>query len=182
MANCAKCGADVPIGATKCEYCGSVIDLPRREGFGAAPLSATRFKRVSIGLMVIYAIITLGVYLSAWFYVRRKQLAELSPKIKNARYLFGSILCLHIIYALGFLGYLGDPDGELLSALQMLWYLIWAGLICSSFVVRAALAELSEKNGSDFANSVIWAVLFNSLYLQSCINGMLDARILDKVK
>jgi hypothetical protein len=130
MANCQKCGADIPIGAARCEYCGAVVDLPKESPSagtkverGAVPGAATPcFKRVSVGMMVVFALITTGLYLSAWFFVRRGQFAGLSPKAKNARHLFGGLLGVHIFYLLAWLGYLGSPDAELFSAIEFLWW------------------------------------------------------------
>jgi hypothetical protein len=80
------------------------------------------------------------------------------------------------------MGYLGNPDGEVLNAVSMFAYVFWAALIYSSFIARAALAELAGAHGrgSEFAGSILWAVIFNALYLQSQINRMIDARLLGK--
>jgi len=128
--------------------------------------------------MVVCAIITLGLYLSMWFFVRRKQLAELSPKVKSS--VFGGLLGIHIFYLLGSFAYWGSPDAELFSAVEMFGYVLMGAMIYSAIIVRAALAELaaSRIRDSKFAGSIVWAVIFNALYLQSQINRMLDARLL----
>jgi hypothetical protein len=189
MANCKKCGAALPQSATVCEYCGGVAEISQTQAHpagtgqaweqGGASPSALRFKRISTGMTVLLAIVTMGLYLSIWFFIRRGQLMGLSPKLKDkGRYLFGVTLGLHVFYLLGVLGYLGTPDPELLGALQMFWYLTWGLIIYLSMLVRSALAELAASRGSSFAGSLLWTIIFNALYLQSQINRMIDARIL----
>ena len=193
MANCMKCGAALPQNAKICDYCGSVAELPKAQpaagaeavlGQGAVPGSAPvpeiRFKRISISLMVVLAIVTMGLYCSIWFYVRRGQFMELSPKLKdkNKQYLFGGLLGVHIFYLLGTMSYLGTFDPDLLYGLQLCWYITLGTIIYISVYARSALAELSMSRGSRFADSTLWAVVLNAIYLQSQINRMIDARIL----
>jgi len=192
MANCKKCGADIPVGAAKCEYCGSVVELPKAapsamrdaEVFRASQVSADapRFKVVSVGLMLVFAVITLGLYLSAWFFVRRKAFVEISPKAAKASGIFGGLIGIHIFYLLGYLGYLGNPDAEMLNIASMLSYVLWGAMIYSAVIARSALAELAESRGrgSEFAGSILWTVIFNAFYLQSQINRMIDARLLGR--
>lgn len=188
MAGCVKCGADIPMGATKCEYCGAVVELPKaaREpelsSASSVTVNAPRFKVVSVGLMVVLALITLGVYISAWFFVRRKAFSELSPKVAKVSSIFGGILGIQIFYILGLFGYLGNPDGELLNTISLLSYVLWGAVIYASITVRAALADFAEARGrgGEFAGSVLWAVVFNSFYLQLQINRMIDARLLNR--
>jgi len=190
MANCIKCGAALPLNAKACEYCGSIIYTPKEHLTtvteperaseavqGTASVSAPRFKRVSIGLMLFFAIITLGLYLSIWFFVRREQFIELMPK-KNTRYLFGCLLGLHIFYVLGYLSYLVTPDADLLSSVELFGYMFIVMMIYMAYITRAALAEFAASRGSKFADSIVLAILLNALYLQSQINRMLDARLL----
>ena len=188
MANCVKCGATLQLGAKICEYCGSVAELQKVNQVsgsepeqGAAqiniPVSELRFKRVSVVAMVVLTIITTGLYFSIWFYVRRRQFAELSTK-KNLRSLFGGLLGVHIFYLLGCFAYWGSPDADLLTATSLFGYVFMGVMIYSAIIARAALAETAASRGSKFAGSIVWTVFFNALYLQSQINRMLDARIL----
>jgi hypothetical protein len=128
--------------------------------------------------MVVFALITMGLYLSAWFFARRGPFADLSPKAKNARQLFAGLLGVHIFYLLAWLGYLGSPDAELLSAIELLWWGFMGVMFYSAFVARSALAEFSAARGAKFAGSTLWALFLNAFYLQSQINGMIDARLL----
>ncbi|MCL2684628.1 MAG: zinc ribbon domain-containing protein [Synergistaceae bacterium] len=196
MAGCVKCGADIPMGAAKCEYCGATVDLPKAEpavaqgpvaqGPGATPSSpvsgAPRFKTVSMGLMVIFAPITMGLYISFWFFLRRKTFAGMSPKAGKAGAIFAALLVIHILYVLGFLGFLSSLDEELLRSINVLFYLLWGLMIYSSVIARAALADLADSRGrsGEFAGSILWAVIFNAFYLQWQINRMIDARLLDR--
>jgi predicted permease len=176
------------MGAAKCEYCGAAVSAPYESRAAeseaarerdAAP--ALRFKKVSVGLMAVFAVITLGLYLSVWFFVRRGRFAELSPKAKNAGFLFGGLLGVHIFYALGIFGYLGSPDGELYSVVQVLGWMLMGVMIYSAVIARSALADFaaSRGRGPDFAGSAAWAAVLNALYLQSQINRMVDARVLN---
>jgi len=200
MANCVKCGADNPIGATKCVYCGAPIDIQKRypadgtemagEQF-TAPISAPRFKRASVGLMVLFATFTFGLYLSVWFYARRKEFAQLSPKAKSAPYLFSVLLGVNIIYLLGIISFfrsidasqflLGNMNSNLLIAVQLLGYAFMGVMVYSAIIARAALMEYASRVQSPkFADSIVWTVFLNAIYLQSSINGMLDTRVLDE--
>jgi hypothetical protein len=143
------------------------------------PTAAPSFRRVSVGLIVLFALFSVGLYISIWFFVRRKEFASLSQKAKNATLVFGSLLAIHIFYVLGVFGYLGNPDNELLDALVIIWYAMIGVMIYSAFIARAALAEFSASRGMSFAGSIVWTVLLNALYLQSQINHMLDARVLN---
>ena len=192
MANCIKCGADVPKGAERCEYCGAVVELPKAAPVAAhepevsrassVPANAPRFRVVSVGLMVVFTLITIGLYLSFWFFLRRKEFAEISPKAGKASGIFVGLLGVHIFYLLAFLGFLGSPDQELLDIVAMLSYALWGAIIYAAFIVRAALAELAELHGRgmEFAGSILWTLVFNAFYLQSQINRMVDARLLNR--
>ena len=191
MAGCIKCGADIPMGAAKCEYCGAVVEQPkaarepeasRASSVAGVTGDAPKFRIVSIGLMVVLAIVTIGIYIGAWFFARRKAFSELSPKVAKVSGIFGGLLGIQIFYALGYLGYIGTPDPDLLNALSIFTYVFWGVMIYASVIVRAALAEHAESHGrgGEFAGSILWAVVFNALYLKLQINRMIDARLLNK--
>ena len=193
MADCIKCGAEIQVGAAKCEYCGSSVNMPketaaetaaspaRETGPSSPPVLLPRFKRVSVGLMLLFALITLGIYISAWFFSRRKKFAELSPKAKNAGPVFGVLLCVNVIYVLAYLGFIGDQGGGLGGIAEVLMYVYLGVLIYSSYITHAAIADFAatQARGVNFAGSLVLAILFNALYIQSKINKMLDARVID---
>jgi hypothetical protein len=193
MANCAKCGAGVPAGATKCEYCGSVIDLPKPDaasrdtagaesGNFARTEAAPKFKVISVGLMIGLLIVTLGFYGSVWFFLRRRKFSALSPKASKAGMIFGVLLGVHIVYLILMLAYFGDPTGETTGAFSIVSYVLMGMIIYSAVTVKSALVEFAagsrQRGDANFAGSVVWTVVFNCLYLQSQINRMIDARVL----
>ena len=191
MANCIKCGADVPKGAERCEYCGAVVELPKAAPVAAhepevqrassVPADVPQFRVVSVGLMVVITLITQGLYLSFWFFLRRKEFADLSPKASKASSIFVGLLGVHVFYLLGILGYLGNPGQELLDILASLSFALWGAMIYAAVIARGALAEFASVRGrGEFAGSILWAVIFNAFYLQSQINRMVDARLLNR--
>ena len=185
MANCVKCGADLQHGALKCEYCGSAVDIlkaaePAGAGaagnFGAPGAVAPKFKIVSIGMMILLVVVTFGLYVSGWFFARRRKFRELSPKGKNTPAAFGALLTVHIIYLFVLLGHFGGENpAETAGVVSMTWWCLWGTLIYASTVARSCLAELRR----DYAGSMIWTVLLTCFYLQSQINAMIDARVLN---
>jgi hypothetical protein len=193
MANCAKCGAGVPAGAAKCEYCGSVIDLPKPDtashemagaesGNFARPEASPKFKVISVGLMIVLLIVTLGLYSSIWFFLRRHKFKALSPKASKAGGIFGGLLGVHIVYFILMLAYFGDPTGETTGVFSLVSYVLMGTVIYAAVTVRSALLDFAARSrqpgDSNFAGSVVWTVVFNCLYLQSQINRMIDARVL----
>ena len=119
MANCVKCGADLQHGALKCEYCGSAVDILKAAepagavaagNFGAPGAVAPKFKIVSIGMMILLVVVTFGLYVSGWFFARRRKFRELSPKGKNTPAAFGALLTVHIIYLFVLLGHFGGEN------------------------------------------------------------------------
>jgi len=203
MANCVKCGADISPGTLKCEYCGGTVDVPKTVELIAAGTragnldarqsvmtgSAPKFKRVSIGLMAVLIFVTFGLYVSAWYFVRRRKFSELSPKGKKAGAIFGALLAVHIIYLLVVLGrFGGDNPAETADVLSIMWYCFMGMAAYAAIFARSCLAELAKNaqgsapqsfSDSGYADSIIWTVILNCLCLQSQINRMIDARVLN---
>ena len=133
--------------------------------------------------MVVLAIVTLGMYVSVWFFTRRKKFGELTPKGKKAEMTFATLIGAHVIYLFVFVGYLGNPVG-LEEVLTLTWYCLYGSIIYASVVARSCLAEFAKQAApqSDYAGSTLWAVILNVFYLQSQVNKMIDARILSAEK
>jgi hypothetical protein len=188
MSNCAKCGAELQASATVCEYCGSAVETPRPSpsaGMGNSQAyepsgEVLRFKRSSIVGMIFCSIFTLGLYFSVWYWLRKDAIKALDPaQSQKTDKLIKGCVAVHIIYWV-FLVILYD-----LEVASLLW-LCWIGaFIYLAFVMRGLMRSYAARVSPQspliayVAPSVLWTVVFQIFYLQTHINRMIDARLLD---
>ena len=193
MANCQKCGAELPPGTTTCEYCGSVAEPPRspsgEEGVQRprAPQAGEtsqgdviRFKRRSILGMVLCTLFTMGLYISIWCWLRRESLMMLDPaQSKRTDQLVKGLVGVHIFYFFA----LFTPDLQDVAGLLSMCFI---GMeIYISFTVRGLLRGYAERvsprspANALIASSAVLTFLFGIFYLQGQINRMIDVRLLE---
>ena len=74
---CQKCGTQNSEGATICSKCGNGLNstIKSEMNLGKKP------KERSIGLCILYTIITLGIYIIYWFYSTKNEMVELGADI-----------------------------------------------------------------------------------------------------
>lgn len=189
MPNCQKCGASLPAGATVCEYCDSVLEVPRASvggpagsvGVPAGSLAegAPQFKRGSIAVMLLCTVLSLGFYISLWYFLRRESLKALNPEqSKRTNTLVNSFIGVHGAY----LALLFTPDA---AEVAFLMWLVVAGMnFYMSFFVRGLLRAHAERTSpgnavnASIAASLLWTFLFSIFYLQTQIDRMIDLGLL----
>ena len=193
MADCQKCGAELPPGASTCEYCGSVTELPRPSSDGAgvqrpyAPQAAeasqgdvVRFKKCSVLVMVLCTLFTMGLYISVWCWLRRESLMMLDPaQSKRTDQLVKGLVGVHIFYFFA----LFTPDLRDVAGLLSMCFL--GMLVYIAFTVRGLLHSYAERMSprspanAFVAASSAWTFLFTIFYLQGQINRMIDMHLLE---
>ena len=194
MANCVKCGAPLQLGNMKCEYCGSVAEPPRSfssedqtqqpspqdRGIPRHDAEVVRFKRASIFVMILLTCFTFGIYIMVWYWLRRESLMNLDPaQSKRTDTLIKGLVGLQVLNLLSFF----TPD--LMDMNSWISLCMFAISVYLPFYIRSLLRSYVDRvfprnPASVFiATSYIWTLVFNIFYLQSQINRMIDARLLD---
>ena len=185
MPNCAKCGANLRVDATECEYCGSVVEVARSSAMDDGFVRGERpaFKKVSIGMMLLLTLCTMGYYPSLWFFFRREGLKKLNPD--TAKKTDTLIYACMALQACGiFIVFSKDPD--LLEAASTINLCFWGCLIYTAFFIRSLLRNYAVRTAPNsplpafIAPSALWTFLFSIFYLQSHINQMLNVRLLEQ--
>ena len=135
------------------------------------------FKKISIWLMLVLSLITLGIYVPIWFLRRRDALNKLSSseKLGSSGAIF--VLVIFCISVLFFPVQLLSTDQSIISALDAVDRLInLVGgiiLLVLAFTVRRILDDhYNEHIGMDLPFSKVWTFLFTFLYLQYKMNRL----------
>jgi hypothetical protein len=130
--------------------------------------------------MVLCAMFTLGLYMSVWYALRKDSLTKLDPtQSKRTDALVKGFIAVHVLYlCAAFVPELADVAGLLfLCFMGILFYV--------SFTVRGLLRGYAQRVSPGnpvnafIAPSAVWAVLLGIFYLQTHINRMIDARLLE---
>jgi hypothetical protein len=134
-------------------------------------------------MMVICCLCTLGLYYSIWYVLRRESFKALDPGRKKTGGKLWGLLVVHILYLLVTMGARNDP--ELAEAREPIFLCFTAFVVYVAWTMRELLrsyaARVAPQNalGALVAPSALWTVLFGPFYLQSSINRMIDARLLE---
>ena len=187
MANCSKCGAQLSQGAKACDYCGTMVEVPRSSATGGDPTWSTpgtypAFKMSSVLVMVILTLLTFGLYVSIWFYTRRDELGRLDEvEAKKTKTLIRGMVGSQV----GFfaMSYLARPGSEEMSIVSMLSIIFTVRLVYTAFHIRGLLRKqagrVAPQSVAFVAPSGLLTFFLTIYYLQIHINRMISARMLD---
>ena len=181
--NCPSCGAKINPGDSKCEYCGTSIEARQASGENVPPQETSlvkqiAFKRVSILVMILLYIVTLGFYSAIWYILRRNEFKEIAKGVNKIN---GLIIAYTVVTVLNFFLILDSaayyaPELGIIS-----WACFGLGAYLT-YVIRGAI----RKHVSDSGNgqmlpyvlpSALWAIIFQQLYLQIHINKLIKSRV-----
>lgn len=187
MANCSKCGAQLPPNATACEYCGTAVEIPRSPTTGgynapSTPGEQPAFKVSSVLTMILLTLFTCGLYVGIWFYMRRDELGRLDETgTKKTTTLINGVIASQAAFVA--MAFLATPDSEEASIITLLMLVFCGLLVYASFHIRALLrkraARISPQSVAFVAPSGFLTFFFTIYYLQIHINRMISARMLD---
>jgi hypothetical protein len=130
--------------------------------------------------MMLCAIFTLGLYMSIWYILRRDSLTKLDPdRSKRTDALVKGFIVVHVLYfCSAFVPELADVAGLLFLCFMGIFFYV-------SFTVRGLLRGYAQRMSPGnpvnafIAPSAVWTALFGIFYLQTHINRMIDARLLE---
>ena len=135
------------------------------------------FKKISIWLMLVLSIITVGIYVPIWFLFRRDALNRLSASEKLGSSAAIFVLVIYCISAIFLPVRIFSSNANIIIALDMIDNLITlVGIIITlylAFTVRGILDEhYNEHLGMDLPFSKVWTFFFTIFYLQYKMNRL----------
>ncbi len=199
---CRRCGEPLPEDARFCPRCGEPLSVgpgraerPAPAG-GALESDALRQERdaalklpyVHWFLVLVYSLITLGLYQPVWFLRRRWGLDALNERLRISAgamwfslvYLFFSLV---VSLGMGFLDglmqgagawrgleALGMAQGAFSVADGILSLVVLVLLLAQAFRVRRILLEHFQRVGRDIKVRWLWTFLLTIIYLQHKLN------------
>lgn len=181
---CPSCGS--PLGAVPPPPPGEIpappVSTPREE---APPVERGVFKRVSLLVMVLLSVVTLGIYSGVWLYLRREAFNRLSPTIRLEEPLVWGVLGLSVLNAAFSFSDAACRFGEssFLSSLLSLGSFVL--MVVVAFRLRAMLRDYARRRdpsslaAEQVARSGLWTFLFSFLYIQHHLNRLIDAGLVD---
>lgn len=197
---CPQCRALSPEGSNYCFNCGARLasrpTAPAEEfafevepGLGARAASALAdVPEMHWFLVLVYGIITLGIYGPVWFLRRLEALNRLRGERKlNPGLLVASLMCILASLAITLVLLLSSDGGALDASLggvrlrglldhlsSFLDILAVLLLIHQSLTLRRMLKDHRAADGGRVTITALWTVLFQEIHLQHVINGMKD--------
>ncbi len=175
---CASCGANNEPGSTYCAYCGTLLPEKKIEKesvsstvFTPVSISGEKiaFKRVSVGIAVLFTILTFGIYPVVWVLLRKKAFNELKGTEKIAGWLASLPL---ILWGLS----IAIQNPEIQGIMRIASWITW---IILAFKMRKMLREYIASFGDEdvlpnIAPSKIMTFFFTFFYIQYHINRLID--------
>ncbi len=157
---------------------------------GAAPWGApgtvgrVGLKRVSVGLMILWGVLSLGIYLYAWLQLRIASFNAMG-RSKLPSWIGYLLILLQLgSLLIGFLPLFAHVSPEEARSLGLFsWIPFLVGLYVW-FTLRRILKEYAERLGgpipaAQVANNPVMTFFFGPLYMQYHINKMIEARMID---
>ena len=145
-----------------------------------------KLKKIQVGQIIIWSIITLGIYPIFWANKRKTELENLeTEEIIKKEIIYGYSLTWIIgliIYALLLLGKYPEYTNTLKIAGLIAIILSWALLIMVCFEYKKILNTKLRHEGNTLKLSEFFTFIFNIFYLQYEINRMTKRREYEKRK
>ena len=164
--SCSKCGKENTESALFCATCGNNLSTSNPGQINSVNQEVFEFKKVNILLVILYSVISFGIYLPVWFLKRRDAINKLQSTQKLGKGIFIFVI---IAYAM-------NIALVLLSAYTISkWISIVAAiiLIVQAFKVRRILNDhfnVYLKKDIKFSGPATF--FFNIWYLQYKINKL----------
>lgn len=139
-----------------------------------------RFKKVGMFMFFLLQLVTLGLYLGIWLYLRKDELNKLSRTAKLEDYMPISILLLSAAYVGGQIYGAGGISG-------MLSFVSFVITIIAAFRIRDMMREYAQNfDTSGLAvqgvmASGVMTFFFTFFYAQYHINKLIDAGYIERV-
>jgi hypothetical protein len=190
---CPRCRALSPEGSHYCFQCGAALgpldEFTFSDATGVDGMSALEGPLASVPelhwfLVLVYNLITLGIYGSVWFlrrlgaFQQLRSKRRLNPGLLTASLIFTSA-SLGCVFALIVMDesrapvMAGMPVTDLLNDLStFLDLLAWLMLAQQSLRLRRMLKDHAAAQGGHVAINALWTILFQNINLQHAINGL----------
>ncbi|MEG6550473.1 zinc ribbon domain-containing protein [Desulfocurvibacter africanus] len=190
---CPRCRALSPEGSNYCFQCGAALGLldefifSNESGQGGMPAlegPLADVPELHWFLVLVYNIITLGIYGSVWFlrrlgaFQRLRSERRLNPGLLTASLVFtiASLGCALTLIVMGegsALVVAGLPVTDLLDDFSTFLDLsAWLMLAHQALRLRRMIKDHVAAQGRHVAITALWTILFQNINLQHAINGL----------
>ena len=187
--SCSFCHEPIHRDAKKCRWCnewlaGRHVEAPPdgsnlssgKEHSAAFVLDEPlmRFKKVSLGSMIVLSLLTLGLYTPYWLWTRRDTFNELRGGVVVGN---GPLIAYYMILPLAWLNGIASIDPAYATSGTAVFFSLvgWFGYLfalVTFFGMRRALTAHCERGGASFRLSGAMTFFFNIFYLQHAINKL----------
>ena len=194
---CPRCRAEAADAAAFCPSCGAPLGVPPTppgEVPAPPPVSPPRvdpspdrgvFKRVSLLVMILLSLVTLGIYPGVWLYLRREAFNRLSAAARLEDFLVYGVLGANILSVAVSVADAASSYGSTSFLASLVSLASFVLTVLAAFRIRTQLRDYARRKdpsglaADQVARSPLWTFLFSFLYIQHHLNRLLDAGLLE---